>query len=148
MNWGLKIILSFIVFAAGIGLLVYVSFSKNIDLVSENYYEQEIKYQQRIDLLKNSENFNKDVNMSLNDDHLRIHIPPSYQKTISSLTINFYRSDNAKKDFTVQPEINDAGIYDIPTSDLHKGNWKVRIELKDTLNNSSAYFCEKSIFVP
>jgi hypothetical protein len=49
MSWGKGIILVFVVFVLGIGVLVYRSMTKNIDLVTTNYYEKELKYQEQID---------------------------------------------------------------------------------------------------
>ena len=39
--------------------MVIVSMSRTTDLVSENYYEQEIKYQDQIDVLKRSAEFRR-----------------------------------------------------------------------------------------
>ena len=49
MNWGYKILMVYVIFIAGILLLVFKSSSQNQDLVTEDYYEQELKYQQKID---------------------------------------------------------------------------------------------------
>ena len=45
MNWGYKIMLAYVVFIAGILFLVFKSSSQKVELVTENYYEQELKFQ-------------------------------------------------------------------------------------------------------
>ncbi len=54
MSWGKGIILVFVIFILGIGIMVYKSMTKNIDLVTSNYYEKELKYQEQIDKINNS----------------------------------------------------------------------------------------------
>ena len=51
MNWGYKILLVFAVFVAGILFLVYKSSNQKMDLVTTDYYEKELKYQQKIDAM-------------------------------------------------------------------------------------------------
>jgi hypothetical protein len=54
MNWGKGIILSFVLFAIFIGYLVYVCVRQDISLVSKNYYQEELAYQEQIDRMGNS----------------------------------------------------------------------------------------------
>ena len=42
MNWGWKITILYIFFAAGILTLVFLSIGQKIDLVDKNYYEKEL----------------------------------------------------------------------------------------------------------
>jgi len=54
MNWGKGIAIAFISFALFIGVLVTVCVRQDISLVSENYYAEELKYQEQIDRLNNT----------------------------------------------------------------------------------------------
>jgi hypothetical protein len=54
MNWGYKIAITFILFGALIIFMVVKSFQQNIDLVTDDYYQEELKYQQQIDKLENT----------------------------------------------------------------------------------------------
>lgn len=49
MNWGNKLLVTFIVFGAGMSYLAYRSLNTNFELVEKDYYSQELKYQQVID---------------------------------------------------------------------------------------------------
>ena len=49
MNWGHKITIVFVAFAVLIGTMVYKCTQQQYDLVSEDYYNQELKYQDKID---------------------------------------------------------------------------------------------------
>ena len=52
MNWGYKILAVYLVFVAGIVVMVYKSSTQKIDLVTTDYYAKELKYQERIDAVK------------------------------------------------------------------------------------------------
>src|SRR6478609_1391336 len=49
MNWGHKLTIVFVGFALLIGTLVYKCIQQKFDLVSDDYYTQELKYQDKID---------------------------------------------------------------------------------------------------
>jgi hypothetical protein len=44
MNWGKGITIFMVAFMAFIGSMVYYAFTKNADLVEEDYYENELNY--------------------------------------------------------------------------------------------------------
>jgi hypothetical protein len=54
MSWGKGIVLAFIGFAAFIGVLVTVCVKQDVNLVSKDYYKEELNYQQQIDAMKNA----------------------------------------------------------------------------------------------
>jgi hypothetical protein len=54
MNWGKSIVLVFIGFALFIGVLVTVCVRQQVSLVSKDYYQEELNYQQQIDELNNA----------------------------------------------------------------------------------------------
>jgi hypothetical protein len=49
MNWGWRITILYILFAAGILTLVFLSINEKIDLVDKGYYEKELVHQGRLD---------------------------------------------------------------------------------------------------
>ena len=49
MSWGYKILSVYIIFVVGIMVMVFKSSMQNTDLVTPDYYEKELKYQQTID---------------------------------------------------------------------------------------------------
>jgi len=54
MNWGRSLILVFVVFAAFMGYLVYRAAGTHFDLVSKEYYKDELRYQDKIDGFRNA----------------------------------------------------------------------------------------------
>jgi len=54
MNFGKWIVVSFVAFAAYIAFLVFVCVKQDINLVSKDYYSDELKYQQKLDRINNT----------------------------------------------------------------------------------------------
>ncbi|MBL7863516.1 MAG: FixH family protein [Cyclobacteriaceae bacterium] len=54
MNWGKSIALAFVLFAVFIGVLVVVCIRQDIPLVAEDYYQQELMFQEQIDRMRNT----------------------------------------------------------------------------------------------
>ena len=54
MNWGKSILLAFILFGAFMATLVAVCFRQDVNLVTADYYKEELAYQDQIDRLTNT----------------------------------------------------------------------------------------------
>lgn len=74
-NWGWGITLFLVVFMSFILQLVYRCTQQRVDLVSEKYYENEIKYQQRIDMEKNTASLIEDLNIQTKNGLMEINYP-------------------------------------------------------------------------
>ncbi|MBK8552055.1 MAG: FixH family protein [Ignavibacteria bacterium] len=144
ISWGIKIIISFILFAAGIITMAAISISRSTDLVSENYYEQEIKYQDQIDILKDSFFLDEKISITTDIDFIILKIPD--MKDLQNLKgeIHFYRTSDAKKDFKINFNPDSEGIQKVSAAELDKGLWKVKLSLTD---GGKKYFVEKNIFI-
>lgn len=124
--------------------MVFVSMGKNVDLVSENYYEKEIKYQNQIDILRKSAEINNKIETVLNGNEILINYNDSELKGRISGEIVFYRPSDAKKDFKVEINPGVNGIQSVASDNLDKGQWKIRF---DIMQNNEKYFAEKTIFI-
>ena len=65
-NWGYKIVLVYCVFVAGILYLVVQSSRQQMDLVTDDYYAQEIKYQEKIDQSKRASALSEPIRLPVN----------------------------------------------------------------------------------
>lgn len=123
--------------------MVAISISNSTDLVSENYYEQEIKYQERIDMLSNSISLNENITVETDNENVVIRLNNGNVKDLEG-KIHFYRTSDAAKDFEVNFIPSEQGILKVPSEKLDKGIWKIKMFLSDKNQN---YFVEKSIFI-
>lgn len=72
MSWGKGVTISFIAFAVFIGALVTVCVREDISLVSKNYYDEELRYQEQIDRLNNAAALIKRPLILIRDGHLEV----------------------------------------------------------------------------
>ena len=145
MNWGLRIILLYTAFVGGMLFLVYKCTQQNIDLVSPDYYAQEIKYQEKIDRLNNSQH--QDVRLAVvyavEKDLIQITFPSSSTSNNTTGEIVLFRPDNSKLDFKIPIDIAD-GVQNIPTDKLSKGLWRVKSSWS---TNETPYYQEEKIII-
>lgn len=123
MSWGKGIAIALTVFVLFIATLVTIIIRQKVDLVSEDYYTQEINYQQEIDGINNG---NEELELSFmkKDDQLVVEVP---EKTNSkNITFQFYRANDKTLDKTF--ELENSKMLLIPLNQLAKGNYSVRAE--------------------
>lgn len=156
MNWGKAIILVFVLFAGFIGTMVYRMTRQRIDLVSDNYYQNEIDFQQHIDRVTNTRRFhtgrihagdefthtNSSTTMTYQADQQQIIVvlPSALQKG----EINFYRPSDRQQDFRLTIPAEHPVRQVIPTEKLAKGNWRVQFTWSD---GQREYYKEEQIFL-
>lgn len=128
MHWGHKIILVFIIFAAGILTLVIKSLRTRIDMVTPDYYAAEVKYQQNIDAQINAKRLSLPVKIAQPADSIEITFPLEMRYRAISGTIHFYRPSDSRRDFTLPLVLNDAGKILVSRQLFDKGNYRVKMQ--------------------
>lgn len=143
MNWGKAIFIIFIVFFLGIGTMVYKSVTKNIDLVTDNYYEKELKYQEQIDKINNTNRLTEKLKIDFDGSNVLITYPNLPGKLITG-EISFYKPSDAKSDFKIPVSAGNEMKQVIEAAKLSKGMWKVQV---NWAMDGSEYFNEEKIMV-
>lgn len=142
MNWGKGIILVFVVFVIGIGVLVYRSMTKNIDLVTGNYYEKELKYQEQINKINNTNALKESLKIESRGKVILITYPKL--ETGISGDISFYKPSDAKSDFKIKVEPG-SDLKQVVLSDkLNKGLWKIQVSWA---SGGRDYFSEEKLML-
>lgn len=143
MNWGYKITFAFTAFVLFIGMLVFKSFQQNIDLVAEDYYQQELQYQQQIDKISNTQKLKGSISFSQQDQHLVIQFPHTQQHQLEG-SIQLFRPSDARFDISTQLSLNQEQTQRIPTAELLKGHYKIKLDWTD---GSKSYYLEESVYI-
>jgi hypothetical protein len=143
INWGYKIMLIYTVFVLGILTMVFLSAKENRDLVSENYYAEEIAYQKLIDQSSKTAALSAPVELMLSAHQLIIQLPKEFYglKTNGEWTL-YYAADKARDIAGNIHSENGKYSIAIPTDAtghyLFKMHWKV---------DNREYYFEKNIFL-
>ena len=143
MTWGHKILFVYVAFVGLILFLVMKASFQKDDLVTKDYYAQELKYQQRIDEKERVNALSAEVKYSFNNGSLVIAFPKDFSgKTITGTVLLYCPSDeqkDMKKDFTL---MDDSLTVDVP------GNYKGLFELHISWNvEGKQYFYQQKLFI-
>jgi len=140
MNWGTKIAILYVSFAATIGVMVYKSATQTVDLVAPDYYEQELKYQDKIDGINN---VNASSNaLSISQQNGNIDFAFSETMGVPDGSILLFKPDNAAADLKTVIRVDQSGKQSISTKGLTKGTYLLKVDWKI---GSKKYFKEERI---
>lgn len=144
INWGTGIVLAFIGF---ISFIMYFIITMNFDskyehdLVTEDYYTEELDYQNDINKLENSKKLNENISYKKTEDGLIIQFPKDIDpgKIIGKLFL--YRPSNKQLDFETPLSLSKPYLL-IPDKSLVDGRWNIKI---DWQYNGNSYLFKESI---
>ncbi|WP_244968038.1 FixH family protein, partial [Spirosoma utsteinense] len=143
MNWGKSIVLVFIVFAGFIGTMVVLMSRERIDLVRDDYYQDEIAYQQQIDRVANSRRFDPEAYIQYRSDRRQVEItlPDSLQQG----TFTLYRPADRQQD--IQQELTAVTPSPVVMSMKQKpgGLWRAKLTWSD---GQREYYTERELTLP
>ena len=144
MNWGNKLLLVFLVFAAGMIFLVYRSVSTNFELVEKDYYKQELRYQQKIDGARALNNLSGAVTFTQDEKGILLQLPAEMKEKELSGEIWFYCAYNEKQDkrFPLQTTPDATQLFGL--QEILPGNYTVKI---NWVQGGQMYYSEKSLTV-
>ncbi|MEO6282360.1 MAG: FixH family protein [Dyadobacter sp.] len=129
INWGAGIAAVYIGFVAMILVLVGMSTSQKIDLVTDHYYDEELRFQDKIDKVKRTDLLPQPLTWEVTNNGLAIHYPKMLNDQTISGKINLYCPSNNKNDrsFDIMSNGNEQFI---PFSQVPDARYKVQIDWK------------------
>ena len=89
LNWGHKLTIVFIAFAAFIFFLIYKTTQSHFDLVSKDYYKDELAYQQVIDGTNLANKLSSGIQVQQQNDQISIQFPQEMKQKKAEGTIFF-----------------------------------------------------------
>ena len=97
--------------------------------MSDNYYEQEIKYQQQLNRIDRAQSLSNPVYWNY-DNKIKaviVNFPPEINPNLVRGNILFFRPSDAKLDNLVPLTLSDTGTQQISTKNLTPGLWKIKV---------------------
>lgn len=135
--WPLGIITAFAVFiSATVGLILFAC-AHPTDLVNADYYEQEIKYQSRLDSLERANKLEASATVKYDAMNGLIHIALPAQHAGAVGQIQLYRPSEARLDQSFPLSTGANGFQILNAARLREGPWKVVV----TWNVNGEEFC-------
>lgn len=139
MNWGNRLVVVFAAFAALIGTMVYKAVHTKFDLVSKDYYSDELKYQEKIDGNSNAIAAGK-LDIDTSSGKVLIRLPASLASNAITADAWFYCKTNAALDRRQQITITN-GEYAFDTRGMAKEQYQLNIQFTD--RNKPYYYTGK-----
>jgi hypothetical protein len=142
MNWGYRIAIGFTAFClVTIGVTIYLM-NQKVDIVTDNYYEKELKYQEQLDKVARTRALKESVEITNTGKELIIKFPNLPDKNQSKDLISLYRPSDDSKDVKIPVLTDTSRIQVVSVDRLVKGYWKVKI---NWTSGGSEYYYE-SVF--
>ncbi|HCR76474.1 FixH family protein [Chryseobacterium sp. C3] len=128
-NWGHGVIIalaSFMIFILSM-MFLFPNGQKNSEMVTDNYYEEELKYQDVIDAKKRADELKEKPVYNQNQAGIRITFPKDYNNSNTKVKFVLNRTDDQNLDVhkTVQLDANQSFL--IPAQVLKLGNYTLRL---------------------
>lgn len=140
-NWGWGIFLAIVVFMGIIVVIVASMMNREVDLVTDRYYDKEIKFQQQIDKEERTAALNENIKIDYSGNAVTVIFPGNNRPEGE---LYFYRPSNLHKDFKVPISIDTNFSQLVGVSKLDRGLWKLKISW--TANKNDYYF-EKTLML-
>jgi len=142
ISWGYKIAIFYLSFVVGMLFLVFKANSESFDLVTENYYEAELKYQDVIDQKSNASGLSAPPSITHSVNSVSIQLPKEFAGKTVEGEIYLYRPSNAAKDIRKSFTTQD-GFYQLDLGKELEGSYDVKLTWKA---GGKAFLREQKIF--
>lgn len=143
-RWGIGIAVAYVVFFLAMVSMVIASRFQRSDLVSRDYYEQEIKYQQQIDRMARTAAHGRalDIRFDAELNAVIVQFPTAVAGSKVSGTIALFRPANAAYDKSFEISVDAANRQLLACDRLPRGLWRVKITWQI---DSEEYYTEEIV---
>ena len=143
MHFGKKITILYLSFVALIVTMVVMCFGQKVELVSDDYYAQELQFQDKITAVNNEKALVGSINHFVDSKAITLTLDSNLLNSNIQGTITFFRPSDSSKDLKVKMNfINGEQVID-NTALIH-GAYKLQL---NWVSNKKDYFKEEVIFI-
>ncbi len=143
MNFGKKITILYLSFVALIVTMVVMCFGQKVELVSDDYYAQELQFQDKITAVNNAKALGGSINHFVDGKTITLTLDSNLIAANIQGTITFFRPSDSSKDLKVKMNFNN-GEQIINNNALVHGTYKLQM---NWVSNGKDYFKEEVIFI-
>jgi hypothetical protein len=143
ISWGTGIAIGIIVFVLISVSMTIIFMTQVVSLVSDNYYEKSLSYQDEIDKQSRTKSLDEQVKINFNGEVITVLFPADYSAEKISGEIYFYRPSDPALDFKLPLQLIE-GSQIISIERLEKGFWRVKL---NWLMDGNGYYNERAITI-
>ena len=142
--WPYGIVSFFVLLFCGMATVVVIASTHRDALVNDNYYEQELRFQNQIDAAARAKNAGATMKFNSTAEKIQIALPAAQMKQNVSGKISFYRADKPALDHATAFQPNADGTESLDVANLAAGPWQVRASWTA---GGQDYFLEQKIVI-
>jgi hypothetical protein len=143
--WPISIIAFFTVAVCGAVSFTIFSTRQHVDLVTADYYEQEVRYQDHLDRVNRAASLQAPAQIGYDTATklITVTLPAEHLNQPLKGWIQLYRPSSATLDQKLNLQVDAAGHQNISAANLSDGLWHVRVSW--TMNGADYYYDQKLI---
>lgn len=143
MNWGIRIVILYAGFVALILTLVFKASGERVELVTKDYYEQELVHQEKMNAQNRGLGYKDLIEIKTMAEAIQLHfsdaLPP-----MKDTKISFYCPSNSDEDREFVLEASEK-TKTISTTNWKKGYYALRVQWN---NDGQSVIVEETVFIP
>ncbi len=145
--WPLAIAIVYGLFMVYLAGLFAFSRMNKPELVSESYYEDELKYQQQIDRMTRTRTEGATPSLRFREasQTMVLEFPAVFAQNETRGKIVFFRPSDADQDMEVALNLDGQGRQEVDVHSLSRGLWKVKIQWQ---TSGKEYYHEEIVILP
>jgi hypothetical protein len=140
--WPLGILSAFVMFFGGMTAAVTIAVTHGDSLVSANYYERELRYQNQIDAAEHAERSGANIRVDATAGKMLVAVPPEQVKHNLRGRISFYRANAPELDREFDFAPGSDGRQSFDSANFAPGSWRVRVSWQ---SGGQDYYLEQKV---
>lgn len=145
MNWGTRIFIFYSFFVVGILFLVIRSTFHTWDLVADDYYGEELKYESRMNAISNTGQLPSRPAMRVEGNSVVLNFPTELLTSQPSGRVKFYKPADKGGDFDLPIQLDNHGNQAMVIPVGKSGRYNAQLSWS---TNDRQYYQEYSLFLP
>ena len=141
MNWGKGLTLFIIGFILAMLGMVYIAFKQSNEMIEDNYYDREVKYQEIIDAKTNLNPLLGEFVLADSNDYILLRLPASASHSIQNGDLRMIKMDKSSSDNTLKVTQTETRI---DKSKFQKGLYHIKLGWD---NAGKRYFYEDDLMI-
>lgn len=141
MNWGKGITIFIISFMLFISFFVYKAFTMNADLIDEDYYENELSFDENKTNKYNYSRLDGEITISKEEEGIIFSYPEVIDKATKGL-ISFYRPDDLRFDREFAIEAGENNLQTFAYHNFIEGFYQIKVNWTDAAGKGFVYESE------
>ncbi|BCS34421.1 hypothetical protein TBR22_A36480 [Luteitalea sp. TBR-22] len=144
IHWGVAIAIFYTAFALSTVGFVAFAMTRDVELVSDDYYAQALAHDRRMQATANADGLGQAVSARVEGGQVRLQLPREMASRVRG-TATLYRASDARADRAEALVPGADGAQVMATAGLPSGHWRIKLQWSA---DGRDYYVERDIRLP